>query len=179
MSYAAALYYLHTFILLPWKSNLNWTAPQASEYTLHGLKSTLIAWATQLNIPKEHRRLQGKRIAAQSSTRLYSRDDVFGALALQNSMHIRISEGWKPATQLARGGQLPLIEPSFKVECFSKPALKREWKVDISWPVGLNYILSFKAKRDNPYVSTQDVGRDGLLWILCDQKDQRCGPGCE
>ena len=53
---------------------------------------------------------------------------IVGALALQNSMRTRISEGWKPATPLARGGQLPLIEPSFKVECFSKPALKREWK---------------------------------------------------
>lgn len=128
MSYTAALYYLRVFILLPWKSSLVWTAPKPSDYTLHGLKSTLITWATQLNIPEEQRRLQGKHKAVQSSTRLYSRDDVFGALALQNTVRKRVSEGWKPATPLARGGQLPLMEPSFVVECFKKSALQREWK---------------------------------------------------
>ena len=128
MSYAAALYHLRVLILLPWKSNLNWTPPTPSDYTLHGLKSTLISWATQLNIPEEQRRLQGKHKAVQSSTRLYGRDDVFGALALQNSVRTRIAEGWKPSTPLARGGQLPLIEPSFKVECFRKSALQRDWK---------------------------------------------------
>ncbi len=128
LSYAATLYYLRMLILLAWRPNLSWTPPCPSNYTLHCLKSTLITWATQVHIPEEQRRLQGKHKAVQSSTRLYSRDDVFGSPALQNNMRTRVSEGWKAATPLARWGQLPMIEPSFTPERFSKPALTRDWK---------------------------------------------------
>ena len=88
MSYAESLFFLRHFLTLPWKKcplDLG-TSPQS--YTIHGLKSTLISWATQLDLPDEHKRLKGKHQSRNSSTRLYSRDDVHGALKLQQADHL-------------------------------------------------------------------------------------------
>lgn len=128
MSYAESLFFLRHFLTLPWKKcplDLG-TSPQS--YTIHGLKSTLISWATQLDLPDEHKRLQGKHQSRNSSTRLYSRDDVHGALKLQQAIVKAVQEGWKPVTPLARGGQLPLVEPSAQLERFNKQAPEHTWQ---------------------------------------------------
>ena len=60
MSYAESLFFLRHFLTLPWKKcslDLG-TSPQS--YTIHSLKSTLISWATQLDLPDEHKRHQSR-----------------------------------------------------------------------------------------------------------------------
>ena len=116
MSYAEGLYFLRRFLSLPWKQKPLSVGTSPSWYTIHGLKSTLISWATQLDLSDEHKRLQGKHQARNSPTRLYSRDDVHGAIKLQQTLIQAIHGGWKPVTPLARGGQIPLVEPDFVLE---------------------------------------------------------------
>ena len=74
MSYAESLFFLRHFLRLPWKKSPLDLGIAPQSYTIHGLKSTLISWATQLDLPDEHKRLQGKHQSRNSSTRLYSRD---------------------------------------------------------------------------------------------------------
>ena len=128
MSYAESLFFLRHFLTLPWKKSPLELGASPKSYTIHGLKSTLISWATQLDLPDEHKRLQGKHQSRNSSTRLYSRDDVHGALKLQQAIVKAVHEGWKPVTPLARGGQLPLVEPAVQLERFNKQAHEHTWQ---------------------------------------------------
>ena len=106
MHYMEALHHLRCFVGLPWKSTpLAVDAPQSRSYTVHGLKSSLISWATQLEICEEYRCLQGKRKATQSITCLYGRDDVFGALQVQKQVRTHVLSGWRPMSPLARLGR--------------------------------------------------------------------------
>ena len=127
MSYAEGLYFLRKMLPLPWKQKPLSVGASPNSYTIHGLKSTLISWATQLDLSEEHKRLQGKHQARNSSTRLYSRDDVHGALKLQRSIIQAIQGGWRPVTPLSRGGQIPLIEPDFVLEKYNKMAPDYAW----------------------------------------------------
>ena len=127
MSYAEALYFVRRFIILPWRSQPLQFA-DVSNYTVHGLKSTLISWAAQLGISLELRRLHGKHKDPMQSTRLYSRDDVSGSLDLQSQIIYKVQAGWKPQTPLGRGGQIPLPEPSFVIEKFHKSTFPYTWK---------------------------------------------------
>ena len=127
MSYAEGLYFLRRFLSLPWKQKPLSVGASPSSYTIHGLKSTLISWATQLDLSDEHKRLQGKHQARNSSTRLYSRDDVHGAIKLQQSIIKAIHGRWRPVTPLARGGQIPLVEPEFALERYNKVAPEHTW----------------------------------------------------
>ena len=127
MSYAEGLYFLRRFLSLPWKQKPLSVGASPSSYTIHGLKSTLISWATQLDLSDEHKRLQGKHQARNSSTRLYSRDDVHGAIKLQQAIIKAIHDGWRPVTPLARGGQIPLVEPEFALERYNKTAPEHSW----------------------------------------------------
>jgi hypothetical protein len=54
-------------------------------------------------LPEEQRRLQGKHKAQQASARLYSRDDVHGALQFQESIVAAIQGGFRPSTPLCKG----------------------------------------------------------------------------
>lgn len=90
--------------------------------TVHGLKSTLLSWASQLRLDPELRRLQGHHKDPLTSTRLYSRDDIDGAIFLQQSIVDKVLDGWRPHTPLARGGQVPLTEPPVFLESFKKGA---------------------------------------------------------
>lgn len=128
MSYAESLFFLRHFLRLPWKKSPLDLGIAPQSYTIHGLKSTLISWATQLDLPDEHKRLQGKHQSRNSSTRLYSRDDVHGALSLQKAVVKAVHEGWKPVTPLSRGGQLPLVEPLMQLERFNKQAPDHTWQ---------------------------------------------------
>eukprot|EP00435_Cladocopium_sp_Y103_P021781 s223_g5.t1 len=128
MSYAEGLYYLRYYLTLPWKTSPLSIGTSPQSYTIHGLKSTLISWGTQLDLSDEQRRLQGKHQSKNSSTRLYSRDDVHGALKLQASIVEAVQSGWRPVTPLARGGQQPLVEPTFTLEKFNKQASEHSWR---------------------------------------------------
>ena len=84
MSFPEALYFVRRYLELPWRTQkLNFA--DVSHYTLHGLKSTFISWASQLGISPELRRLQGKHKDPMQSSRLYSRDDVHGSFKLQGN----------------------------------------------------------------------------------------------
>ncbi|CAE7492559.1 unnamed protein product, partial [Symbiodinium sp. CCMP2592] len=99
---------------------------QVQNYTLHSCKTTLLSWANQLCISEDRRAVQGHH--RHSSARLYSRDDVFGALTLQKELLLSIRQGWRPLCPQHRGGQVPLQEPalesrsvSFADPCFAIP----------------------------------------------------------
>ena len=96
--------------------------------TVHGLKSTLLSWSVQLQLPEDQRRLQGHHKASQASVRLYSRDDVHGSLELQKAVLHAVQQGFKPVTPLSRGGQAPIEEPDFQLQCFNKQAQDVDWK---------------------------------------------------
>ena len=85
MQHAECLYFLRKYLRIFWhKSSSEDVTLSAQSYTVHGLKSTLLSYAAQLQLPDEMRRIQGKHRAVQASTRLlYSRDDVSAALRLQ------------------------------------------------------------------------------------------------
>eukprot|EP00435_Cladocopium_sp_Y103_P051618 s1168_g16.t1 len=126
MTYAEALYYCRHFLALPWRKQPVDTAISAQHYTVHGLKSTLLSFANQLQLAPEQRRLQGKHKDPLQSTRLYSRDDVSGALQLQEAIVAAVQRGWRPHTPLGRGGQIPLPEQSFTLEKFKKDDLQAQ-----------------------------------------------------
>ena len=128
MTYAEALYFVRFALKLPWRSNQTNLGGDIRSYTVHGLKSTLLSWGQQLELPEEQRRLQGKHKPQQSSTRLYSRDDVFGALKFQESVIRAVREGFRPSTPLGRGGQHPMEEPKFELQLFTKTAPEYQWQ---------------------------------------------------
>ena len=128
LSYAEALYFMRTYLQLPWRNQSVKLGGDPRSYTIHGLKSTLLSWSHQLELPEEQRRLQGKHRPQQSSTRLYSRDDVHGALKLQSSIVDSIRSGFRPSTPLARGGQTPMEEPAFTLQLFKKNLPHADWK---------------------------------------------------
>ena len=89
----------------------------AHHYTVHGLKSTLLSFANQLQLAPELRRWQGKH-----------KDDVSGALAASGIYIISsVQKGWRPHTPLGRGGQIPIHERSFTLEKFKKDADDHQW----------------------------------------------------
>ncbi|CAE7267833.1 unnamed protein product [Symbiodinium sp. CCMP2592] len=100
---------------------------QIAIFTLHSCKSTLLSWANQLLLSEDLRSVQGHH--RHSSARLYSRDDVFGALSLQRQVLKALKAGWRPFCPQHRGGQVPLTEPAlqtrvaaFQDPCHSIPA---------------------------------------------------------
>ena len=90
---------------------------EAGNYTLHSLKTSLLASLAQLQVSFKKRGLQGHhRSSANGCVLLYSRDDVHGALSLQQMFWDKVRSGWLPLTPQARGGlhpakQIP-IEPA-------------------------------------------------------------------
>ena len=127
MSYAEAVFHFRISLRLPWRSHPLEFA-NITHYTIHGLKSTFLSWASQLQISPELRRLQGHHKDPLQSTRLYSRDDVDGSLRVQTEIVKRVQSGWRPHTPLGRGGQIPLVEPPFQLESFSKSKQSQVWQ---------------------------------------------------
>ena len=78
-------------------------------------------------IAPELRLLQGHHADPLKATRLYSRDDVNGALHLQWQLIVKIQSGWRPFTPQGRGGQRPIPEQAFALEKFDKVAKKHDW----------------------------------------------------
>ena len=69
MQYAECLYFLRKYLRIFWhKSSSEDVTLSAQSYTVHGLKSTLLSYAAQLQLPDEMRRIQGKHRAVQASS---------------------------------------------------------------------------------------------------------------
>ena len=112
LQYHQALTLLRWLVQTPWRSPLL-TANEASVFTLHSLKVSLLSASAQLRLPEESRRLQGHH--KLSSVQLYSRDDTIQSLWLQRQIAIQIQLGWRPPRPQAWGSQPHTIEPAFSV----------------------------------------------------------------
>ncbi len=112
LQYHQALTLLRWLVQTPWRSPLI-TANEASAFTLHSLKVSLLSASAQLRLPEESRRLQGHH--KLSSVQLYSRDDTIQSLWLQRQIAVQIQLGWRPPRPQARGSQPHTIEPAFSV----------------------------------------------------------------
>lgn len=88
------------------------TGTEAIGITAHSLKSTLLSWSNQLNILEDLRMLQGHHrvTGGRTSAQLYSRDDVYGALRLQDKVWQHNVSGYRPISPQARGGQQPVMD---------------------------------------------------------------------
>ena len=97
------------------------TGEEALGATAHSLKSTMLSWANQLDIPEHLRSLQGHHRASggKRSAQLYSRDDVFGALRVQQSIWQHVQQGFRPAAPQSRGGRPPLKERPIPRDCLA------------------------------------------------------------
>ena len=126
MPYSTALCFFRHFMSLPWRKT-PLVFGNITHYTIHGLKSTFLSWASQLKLDPESRRLQGHHKDPLKSARLYSRDDIDGSIFVQETIIQKIQEGWRPHTPLSRGGQLPLQEPQVILESFKKEAVYYQW----------------------------------------------------
>lgn len=86
MRYTDALFYLRSFIQVPWRST--GSGPfNPSNYTVHGLKATFLLWSAQIPaITEEQRRQQGHHRSINQSVRLYSKDDIYPQLQLQQKL---------------------------------------------------------------------------------------------
>ena len=127
MTYAEALFYIRYYMALPWSQQGVPASLNTKSYSVHGLKATILSWAAQANLPEADRRIHGKHRPAQASVQLYSRDDILGSLRVQTALIEQITNGWRPVTPLSRGGQIPMIEPSFVLEQFKKDRDCPEW----------------------------------------------------
>ena len=85
-----------------------------------------LPWPRPGSADKDLRRLQGHH--REDSAQLYSRDDVEGALKLQQHVIDAVKSQWRPHTPLARGGQVPLEEPPFVLEQFQKEKSVFAWQ---------------------------------------------------
>jgi hypothetical protein len=129
MTYADALAWLRHVTALPWKS----TPQLSTQWTAHSMKSTLLAWRSQLvaegKVTPEERLLQGHhRQGTSKSLRIYSRDDVHGQLAFQQKVIDFVRRGGRFMTSQHRGAQHPLEEPPIQVDLFRKESLYPHWK---------------------------------------------------
>ena len=120
MSYADALRTLRSLIPCPWKSE---TPPGivGINFTMHSMKSTLLAWAIQVpGITEDMRLVQGHH-RGRTSLKVYSRDDVFLQLQLQRILIDAIQKkNFRPQMAQHRGSQSPLVEPPVALESYSK-----------------------------------------------------------
>ncbi len=85
MSYAAALFHFRQALSIPWREKSLTKSIHAASYTIHGMKSTFLSWASQLAqqglVTEEQRRQQGHHKPVQASVSLYSRDDTHAQIS--------------------------------------------------------------------------------------------------
>ena len=77
----------------------------ASRFTLHSLKTTLLAWSSQVEVPEVLREAQGHHRSATVSAcvRRYSRDDINPQLSCQRKVVAKLRDGWRPYVPVDRG----------------------------------------------------------------------------
>lgn len=95
-------------------------ADKVTSYRPHGLKCTFIAWSLQApvsevipkQVPKDWAAAQGhhRGSAKAQQAALYSRNDVWDALLLQQTVLEALRDGWRPRTSQMRGGAPNLVE---------------------------------------------------------------------
>ena len=122
LSYASGIRLLRYYFQCPWETSTPLDPDLAKNFTIHSLKATPLSWASQKGLSPEDRLQQGHHAGGQHSLRLYSRDDVNGAIRIQSELIRTIRSGWRPMAPQHRGGQLPMVEPPVTVETFSKAA---------------------------------------------------------
>ena len=160
MHYSEALGYCRKYLQIPWRSQSQYSVPHTLSYTVHGLKSTLLSWASQAMIAPELRLLQGHHADPLKATRLYSRDDVNGALHLQWQLIVKIQSGWRPFTPQGRGGQHPIPEQAFALEKFDKVAKQHDWQFFnfLEHPVELGQLEPLSDGSSSPTLSSDSDG---------------------
>lgn len=128
LSYGAALKLLRESLKCPWRSSVSPLQDFAINFTLHSLKTTMLAWSVQVpGLTEEQRMVQGHH-RGKTSLRIYSRDDVHSQLSLQRRILQHIQTGWRPILAQHRGAQLPMKEPPVQLERFKKEAMTYDWK---------------------------------------------------
>ena len=87
-------------------------APQCDPfaYSLHSVKTSVLAALAQLDLDEPARKLQGHH-RVSSMTR-YGRDDVSGAVRAQVKFLNALRSGFVPVTPIGRGGQVPIPSDS-------------------------------------------------------------------
>ena len=85
---------------------------ESRDLTLHSMKTTMLAAAAQLALPREDRLAQGHH---RDSARLYSQIDTYDSLRVQRRLATQLAHGWRPNRSMARGGGAPVPEPPFSV----------------------------------------------------------------
>ena len=133
LDYAAAMRVFRYMIMTPWK-RFQGPHPLSQvqlNYTLRSLKATLLSFGPQLGalVQDSDRLLQGHHADPKKSLNLYGRDSVWGALRFQQTVITEIRKGWRPKTAQHRGGQFPLVEPSFTLETYKKEAPEHAFKI--------------------------------------------------
>ena len=132
MSYAAALFHFRQALSIPWRGQSLTQSVHAASYTIHGMKSTFLSWASQLAqlglVTEEQRRQQGHHKQAQASVSLYSRDDTHAQIRYQLTLIYQLQSGWRPCLPQHRGSQLPTVEPEVILEAFRKDVPAYEFK---------------------------------------------------
>ena len=125
LSYAEALHLLRYYLRCPWSKNPVDLTMQS--YTLHSLKSTFLAWSSQLpsEVTPEERHIQGHH-AVVHATILQGR--CFLQLKLQRTIRSKFLSGWRPNTAQHRGAQKPLQDLPVQVERFRKQSPPHEWR---------------------------------------------------
>ena len=119
MSYAEALRTLRCLISCPWKSGIP-PGIVGINFTMHSMKSTLLAWAIQVPGISQNMRLVQGHHRGRTSLKIYSRDDVFWQLQLQRILIDAIQQGFRPQMAERRGSQSPLVEPHVDLELYPK-----------------------------------------------------------
>ena len=77
----------------------------ASRFTLHSLKTTLLAWSSQVEVPEVLREARGHHRSATVSAcvKRYSRDDINPQLSCQRKVVAKLRGGWRPYVPVDRG----------------------------------------------------------------------------
>ena len=111
--------YARTLLGLRWAAqdtgisqNARLNTSEASALALRSMKSTALALAAQLHLPREDRLSQGHH---RDSAKLYSRNDTCASLYVQRHICTQVASGWRPQRSMARGGAAPVPKPPFEV----------------------------------------------------------------
>jgi hypothetical protein len=136
MSYIAALNRFRWTLMQDFMGPAQMEATQAAVYGLHSLKKTLLAFGAQADLPVGHRASQGhhREHGGRASVRVYSADDVWGAILLQTRLVTMVAdEEFRPLRAQLRGSTRPLSEPEVRVA----PVGGTNWRALVSDPVAI------------------------------------------
>jgi hypothetical protein len=187
MPYLVFLTRLRWYLRQPWLGQAKCTPRQAQSYGAHSGKVALLSFARQANICEEQRGEQGhhRQHAGRASVRLYSRDDVWGALRLQRELSDQVANGFRPMCAQQRGAAQPLpetpvqipppcdnwemeVQPTFNGLCLSSdttaPALFRVAEVPLRTVTHINNVeavpLNEEAESEGQHSSSDESDSD-------------------